>query len=109
MRRRDPMTLVELFAYWCKRNYQIIRWLPWGGRLWCWADDRVEAWSERHDRHAIAGGWRKEKMGSMTMLESCAHWIIHHWSTVQWLPLGGRLWLWAHNRLYVYRRRRGGR
>ena len=35
-------------AMWIKWHWSLVRWLPFGGKLWNWADGRVEAWhSER--------------------------------------------------------------
>ena len=34
------------FAYWVKWHWRIVRWLPWGARLWYWADNQIEEWHQ---------------------------------------------------------------
>lgn len=38
-----------MFWLWIKYHWSLIRWLPWGGRLWKLANDRVDQWHERHE------------------------------------------------------------
>ncbi len=37
-------------ALWLKWRWWLLRWLPCGGRLWSWADGRVDAWHARNGR-----------------------------------------------------------
>lgn len=37
-------------VYWIKKHWYIVYWLPWGGTLWNWADDKVKAWHKLEGR-----------------------------------------------------------
>jgi len=36
-------------AHWIKYHYRLVRWLPWGGRLWTWADECMERYYSERD------------------------------------------------------------
>ena len=37
------------FAHWIKYHWLIIRWLPFGKRLWRWADNQMDQYYEARD------------------------------------------------------------
>jgi len=37
-------------AYWLKTHWWIARLLPWGSRVWNWADDRIDEWHRLEGR-----------------------------------------------------------
>lgn len=36
-------------AHWLKYHYCVLRWVPFGGRIWRWADERMERWHRSQD------------------------------------------------------------
>jgi len=36
-------------AHWIKYHWHIVLWLPWGGRLWTWADQQMDRYYDQRD------------------------------------------------------------
>lgn len=38
------------FWHWIKYHWYLVRWLPFGGKLWSYADDQMDIWYDRRDK-----------------------------------------------------------
>lgn len=44
------MTRRPAIAFWLKTHWPLLRWLPFGARIWDWADNRIDRWHAENGR-----------------------------------------------------------